>query len=101
MVAVWAVLVALLGALERILARRLALGHRPRVTVTQLPTQMHLGTYLASYPSLWRSRMVANHIHSLLADTGDHPGSPPSTHASPALSKATLDTVAAGTDKKD
>lgn len=37
----------------------------------------------------------------LLADAGDHPGSPPSTHASPALSKATLDKTAAGDEKKD
>ncbi|KAM7184725.1 hypothetical protein V8F20_012088 [Naviculisporaceae sp. PSN 640] len=36
----------------------------------------------------------------LLADTGDHPASPPSTSASPAMSKVTLDTAASG-DKKE
>jgi len=37
--------------------------------------------------------MSADLVFSLLADTGENPASPPSTAASPALSKAALDTV--------
>ncbi|KAL2134193.1 hypothetical protein VTI74DRAFT_814 [Chaetomium olivicolor] len=48
-----------------------------------------------------RDSVAHANAFGLLADTGDHPGSPPSAHASPALSKATLDTVAAGEDKKE
>jgi translation initiation factor 4G len=71
---------------------------RPPATATRLPIPMHLGTYPCSV--FLEPLIVANHRGRLLADTGDHPGSPPSAHASPALSKATLDTVAAG-DKKE
>jgi translation initiation factor 4G len=52
-------------------------------------------------PTRDRDSVAHANAFGLLADTGDHPGSPPSTHASPALSKATLDTVAAGDDKKE
>jgi len=38
--------------------------------------------------------------NSLLADTGENPASPPSTAASPALSKAALDNTAASSDDK-
>jgi len=48
-----------------------------------------------------RESVAHANAFGLLADTGDHPASPPSTHASPALSKATLDTVAAGDVKKE
>jgi translation initiation factor 4G len=48
-----------------------------------------------------RDSVAHTNAFGLLADTGDHPGSPPSAHASPALPKATLDTVAAGNGKKE
>jgi translation initiation factor 4G len=48
-----------------------------------------------------RDSVAHTNAFGLLADTGDHPGSPPSAHASPALPKATLDTVAAGNSKKE
>lgn len=44
--------------------------------------------------------LQTNAIHSLLADAGDHPGSPPSASASPALSKVTPDTTN-NDEKKD
>lgn len=44
--------------------------------------------------------LQTNVIHSLLADAGDHPGSPPSASASPALSKVTPDTTN-NDEKKD
>ncbi|KAH6627612.1 hypothetical protein F5144DRAFT_603867 [Chaetomium tenue] len=47
-----------------------------------------------------RDSVAHTNAFGLLADTGDHPGSPPSAHASPALPKATLDTVAAGGKKE-
>jgi translation initiation factor 4G len=52
------------------------------------------------YPSP-KTELLTTYNNRLLADTGDHPGSPPSAHASPALPKATLDTVAAGNGKKE
>lgn len=56
--------------------------------------------YVMPYPEYMLSRLLTGK-RRLLADTGDHPGSPPSAAASPALPKATLDTVASGDDKKD
>ncbi|KAL2020352.1 hypothetical protein VTK56DRAFT_8481 [Thermocarpiscus australiensis] len=52
-------------------------------------------------PTRERDSVAHANAFGLLADTGDHPGSPPSTAASPALSKATLDTVTASDDKKE
>ncbi|KAK3989472.1 hypothetical protein QBC44DRAFT_241354 [Cladorrhinum sp. PSN332] len=52
-------------------------------------------------PSRGATPVAHVNAFGLLADSGDHPGSPPSTSASPALSKATLNEVAAGDDKKE
>ncbi|KAK0623625.1 hypothetical protein B0T14DRAFT_582436 [Immersiella caudata] len=47
-----------------------------------------------------RDSVAHTNAFGLLADTGENPGSPPSTAASPALSKAALDSVVSGDDKK-
>ncbi|KAK4226079.1 hypothetical protein QBC38DRAFT_444954 [Podospora fimiseda] len=52
-------------------------------------------------PSRGATPVAHANAFGLLADSGDHPGSPPSASASPALSKATLNEVAAGDDKKE
>ncbi|KAL1840883.1 hypothetical protein VTK73DRAFT_3644 [Phialemonium thermophilum] len=48
-----------------------------------------------------RDSVAHTNAFGLLADTGDHPGSPPSTAASPALAKASLDTAANSEEKKE
>ncbi|KAK4461907.1 hypothetical protein QBC42DRAFT_86680 [Cladorrhinum samala] len=52
-------------------------------------------------PSRGSTPVAHVNAFGLLAESGDHPGSPPSAAASPALSKATLNEVAAGDDKKE
>ncbi|KAK4167676.1 hypothetical protein QBC43DRAFT_135904 [Cladorrhinum sp. PSN259] len=52
-------------------------------------------------PSRGATPVAHANAFGLLADSGDHPGSPPSAAASPALSKATLNEVAAGEAKKE
>jgi hypothetical protein len=88
--------VALLVAVARTLAHLPALAHHP--PGIQWPTQMHLGKLSLNNRVSCAS---ANLGCSLLADTGENPGSPPSTAASPALSKAALDSVVSGDDKKE
>ncbi|KAK0646108.1 hypothetical protein B0T16DRAFT_330405 [Cercophora newfieldiana] len=48
-----------------------------------------------------RDSVAHTNAFGLLADTGENPASPPSTAASPALSKAALDTVVSGDNKKE
>jgi hypothetical protein len=88
-------LAALLAVVVRILVHLPALARR--LLGIQWPTQMHLGKFAVEKHSVIAS---ANLGPSLLADTGENPGSPPSTAVSPALSKAALDSVVSGDDKK-
>lgn len=69
----------------------------PCAVTIRFPTQMLSGMITVSLYVLNRQ---TNSIHSLLADAGDHPGSPPSASASPALSKVTPDTTN-NDEKKD
>lgn len=69
----------------------------PCAVTIRFPTQMLSGMIIVPPNML---NLQTNVIHSLLADAGDHPGSPPSASASPALSKVTPDTTN-NDEKKD
>ena len=69
----------------------------PCAVTIRFPTQTLSGMIIVNPYML---NLQTNSYHSLLADAGDHPGSPPSASASPALSKVTPDTTN-NDEKKD
>lgn len=91
-------LAVLLAAAVMTLAARLV--PLPCAVTTRFPTQMLSGMITLLLPIRSLDEALTNAIHSLLADAGDHPGSPPSASASPALSKVTPDTTN-NDEKKD